>query len=68
VRISDTGPGIPPEIRQKIFAPFFTTKTRGTGLGLSTAKRLIEAHRGSIDVYCPPGGGTEVRVALPARN
>jgi two-component system sensor kinase FixL len=68
VAFNDSGPGIPPEIREKIFTPFFTTKSRGSGLGLPTAKRLIEAHRGTIDVLCPPGGGTTVTVRLPARK
>jgi len=66
IAFNDNGPGIPPEIREKIFTPFFTTKSRGTGLGLPTAKRLIEAHRGTIDVRCPAGGGTTVIVQLPA--
>ncbi|MBI3047621.1 MAG: PAS domain S-box protein [Acidobacteria bacterium] len=65
VRFVDSGPGIPAEIRDKVFAPFFTTKTRGTGLGLATAKRLIEAHRGAIRVESPPGGGAAVTVQLP---
>src|SRR3990170_3412556 len=63
--IADTGSGIPPEIRDRIFMPFFTTKARGTGLGLSTAKRLVDAHRGRIGVECPPGGGTVVTIELP---
>ena len=66
IAFEDNGPGIPPDIREKIFTPFFTTKSRGTGLGLPTAKRLIEAHRGTIDVRCPAGGGTTVIVQLPA--
>jgi len=66
VAVADEGPGIPPDIRAKIFTPFFTTKSRGTGLGLSTAKRLVEAHQGTISVDCPPGGGTIVVVQLPA--
>jgi len=65
VAFADRGPGIPPDIREKIFAPFFTTKARGTGLGLPTAKRLIEAQRGSISIHCPPVGGTTVTVQLP---
>jgi signal transduction histidine kinase len=65
VRFMDAGPGIPPDIRQKIFTPFFTTKARGTGLGLPTARRLIEAHRGTIHVECPPAGGTTVTIQLP---
>jgi two-component system sensor kinase FixL len=65
VVVSDAGPGIPPEIREKLFTPFFTTKSRGTGLGLATAKRLIEAHAGRIRIECPPSGGTTVTIELP---
>jgi two-component system sensor kinase FixL len=61
----DSGPGIPAEIREKIFTPFFTTKSRGSGLGLPTAKRLIEAHNGQIAVESPPAGGTAVVLRLP---
>jgi signal transduction histidine kinase len=63
--VSDEGPGIPPEVRDKLFVPFVTTKARGTGLGLSTVKRLVEAHRGEIRVDCPPTGGTSVTILLP---
>lgn len=65
ITVIDTGPGIPPEIRDRIFAPFFTTKPHGTGLGLSTAKRLVDIHHGRISVECPPEGGTIVTIALP---
>jgi len=65
ISIADTGAGIPPEIREKIFVPFFTTKNRGTGLGLPMAKRFIEAHNGRITVDCPPSGGTTVTLQLP---
>ena len=65
VAVADAGSGISPEIREKIFTPFFTTKSRGTGLGLPTAKRLIEAHHGTIRIECPPSGGTTVTVELP---
>jgi two-component system sensor kinase FixL len=68
VVFSDAGPGIPLEIREKIFTPFFTTKSRGSGLGLPTAKRLIEAHRGSIRIDCPPAGGTTVSIELPTQD
>jgi signal transduction histidine kinase len=61
----DGGPGIPVDIREKIFTPFFTTKSRGSGLGLPTAKRLIEAHSGQIVIDCPPAGGTKVVIRLP---
>ena len=65
--VADEGPGIPSELREKIFTPFFTTKSRGSGLGLPTAKRLIDAHGGQIAVSCPPSGGTTVTIDLPAR-
>ena len=68
IAFSDGGPGIPPEVREKIFTPFFTTKARGSGLGLPTAKRLIDAHRGQISIACPPGGGTIVTIRLPVRT
>jgi two-component system sensor kinase FixL len=64
IAVADTGPGIPPDVRQKLFTPFFTTKSRGTGLGLSTAKRFAEAQGGSIAIDCPDGGGTTVAVRL----
>jgi two-component system, LuxR family, sensor kinase FixL len=66
VRVTDTGPGIPEEARANLFRPFFTTKSRGTGLGLSTAKRLLESQNATIVVECPPGGGTVVTVSLAA--
>jgi PAS domain S-box-containing protein len=65
IAIADDGPGIPLDVRPRIFEPFFTTKHRGTGLGLPTARRVVERHRGTIDVDCPPGGGTIVTVTLP---
>ena len=65
IAIADDGPGIPPDVRPRIFEPFFTTKHRGTGLGLPTARRVVERHRGTLDVECPPAGGTTVTVTLP---
>jgi len=65
VSIADGGPGIPADIRDRIFTPFFTTKSRGSGLGLATARRIAEAHHGSIRVDCPVDGGTTVTVTLP---
>jgi PAS domain S-box-containing protein len=65
ISFTDSGPGIPEEIRDKIFTAFFTTKSRGSGLGLATAKRLVEAHQGVIAVECPPTGGTRVTIRLP---
>jgi len=65
VTVRDHGPGVPPDILEHVFTPFFTTKARGSGLGLPTAKRLIEAHAGHISVESPPGGGTCFHVQLP---
>lgn len=66
IAIADSGPGIPPEIRAALFRPFKTTKARGTGLGMATAKRLIESQSGQIEVECPPSGGTIVTMTVPA--
>ena len=65
IAIVDEGPGISPEVQEKLFTPFFTTKSRGTGLGLSTARRFVEAQGGSIALDCPPSGGTRVVITLP---
>ncbi len=65
VSISDNGPGIPDEIKDHIFEPFVTTNPQGTGLGLAITKRIINAHRGSINVNSFPGG-TVFHVCLPA--
>ena len=67
VAVADDGPGIPDEVRARIFEPFFTTKHRGTGLGLPTARRVVERHRGTVEVECPPSGGTVVTVTLPVQ-
>jgi signal transduction histidine kinase len=63
--VHDTGPGMPDEVRARAFEPFYTTKHRGTGLGLPTVKRIIDAHHGTIGIECPPDGGTIVRIDLP---
>jgi two-component system sensor kinase FixL len=63
--VADSGPGMSPELQAKLFTPFFTTKARGTGLGLTTARRFIEAHGGTLDVECPAAGGTSIRIRLP---
>jgi two-component system NtrC family sensor kinase len=63
----DTGPGIPPELRDSIFQPFFTTKPsgKGVGLGLAICKDLVEKHKGTITVQCPEEGGSRFTVRLP---
>ena len=65
VSISDTGSGIPDEKLNRIFQPFFTTKKKGTGLGLMIVQRIIRDHAGRIDVESKPGKGTTFRVWLP---
>jgi signal transduction histidine kinase len=67
--VSDTGPGIPEDIRAKLFEPFFTTKPtgQGTGLGLSVSFGIIEDHRGEISVESEVGKGTDFIIRLPAR-
>ena len=64
VDVIDRGPGIAAEIKAALFRPFKTTKARGTGLGMATAKRLVELHGGRIAVSSPDGGGTTITVEL----
>ena len=66
IDIVDRGPGIPAEIRADLFRPFRTTKARGTGLGMATARRLIESQGGTIAVNCPASGGTAITLTVPA--
>ncbi|MGB3638832.1 MAG: ATP-binding protein [Rivularia sp. (in: cyanobacteria)] len=68
IRITDNGMGITPEVQQKIFNPFFTTKPvgKGTGLGLSTSYQIIvDKHKGKLECHSTPGVGTEFLIALP---
>lgn len=65
LKIADTGPGMTVEQAEKVFEPFYTTKSNGLGLGMPFAKRVIEQHHGSIRVLSRPGEGTEVEIELP---
>ncbi len=68
ITVSDDGPGIPPEVTDRIFSPFFTTKPQGSGLGLAIVRKIVDAHDGRIDVGVRPGGGAVFRVTLPFRS
>src|SRR5207237_5808702 len=65
VTIADHGPGIPAELRQRVFEPYFTTKDDGTGLGLALVRITFEAHRGTISVSETPGGGAMFSIVFP---
>ncbi len=70
VEIRDDGPGIAPEVLERVFEPFSTTKgtERGSGLGLSICRRIVSQHEGSIELESEPGRGTIARVRLPKRR
>jgi signal transduction histidine kinase len=68
IDVADTGPGIPPQILEKIFTPFFTTKAQGTGLGLPICFKLINLHNGDIRVTSDDSQGTVFTIELPACN
>lgn len=65
LRVTDNGSGIPAEALKKVFTPFFTSKTGGTGLGLAAVKKIVEAHRGEVKIKSEMGKGTEVEIWIP---
>jgi signal transduction histidine kinase len=66
--ISDTGTGIPSHELDKIFEPFYTTKSEGTGLGLPMVQRIIDDHGGTVDIKSKEGKGTTFYIKLPVGN
>jgi two-component system nitrogen regulation sensor histidine kinase NtrY len=64
IEVEDNGPGVPDALRQDIFLPFFTTKAKGTGVGLSLARQVVLAHRGSINVVEGEQGGALFRIVV----
>ena len=65
VEVADDGPGMPADVAEKIFNPFFTTKAQGSGLGLAIVRKIVDAHEGRIDMTTADGRGTRFRVTLP---
>jgi signal transduction histidine kinase len=68
IAVSDTGPGIPAEIRERIFDPYFSTKERGSGIGLALTMRAMQLHGGAVEVESEPGHGSTFRLLLPAEQ
>lgn len=68
VRIADSGSGMPPDVRGRVFQPYFSTKKQGTGLGLPTVRRIVEGHGGKIELDSEPGRGTQFTIRLPVRE
>ncbi len=66
ITIRDDGPGIAPEHLERIFQPYFTTRESGSGLGLATSQAIVRRHGGALQVDCPPTGGSEFLIMLPA--
>jgi signal transduction histidine kinase len=64
IEVADNGAGVPEALRHDIFLPFFTTKEKGTGVGLSLARQIVLAHRGSIDLAVSPAGGALFRILI----
>lgn len=64
IEVEDNGPGVPVQLRQDVFLPFFTTRATGTGVGLNLARQIVVAHGGAIDVSDAPGGGALFRILL----
>jgi two-component system sensor histidine kinase HydH len=64
IDVADNGPGVKAELRGRIFNPFFTTKAKGTGLGLAKVATVVEAHRGTVECLEEPGGGACFRIIL----
>jgi signal transduction histidine kinase len=68
VEVADNGPGVPGELTDRIFNPFFTTKPQGSGLGLAIVRKIVDAHDGQIDLYSSPETGTRFRVTVPVAS
>jgi signal transduction histidine kinase len=65
VDIADDGPGMPPDVAERVFDPFYTTKAQGSGLGLAIVRKIVDAHDGRLDLRTAPHEGTTIRITLP---
>ena len=68
IAVNDSGPGIPPALRERVFRPFFTSKRNGTGLGLALVQKIIVFHNGRIVAASSPQGGASLQITLPLRG
>jgi signal transduction histidine kinase len=68
ITVSDTGPGVPNELKEKIFYPFFTTKQSGSGVGLATAQKIVAGHGGALELDVETGRGCSFRVRVPIED
>ena len=68
VEIEDTGPGVPADLKEQIFNPFFTTKKTGVGLGLAIVTKIVDAHGGSVRVTSQPGRGACFQICFPTAH
>ena len=65
VDVADSGPGMLPDVAERVFDPFYTTKPQGSGLGLAIVRKIVDAHDGRLDLRTAPGEGTTIRITLP---
>jgi nitrogen-specific signal transduction histidine kinase len=68
ISVADTGPGVPPELAERIFYPFFTTRQLGSGVGLANAQKVLAGHGGIVEIDRARSVGAEFRVRLPVRG
>jgi signal transduction histidine kinase len=68
IQVTDNGSGIPVELQERVFTPFFSTKSQGTGLGLALVSRIVREHEGAVRIDSQPGMGTTISVYLPAHS
>jgi signal transduction histidine kinase len=65
VEVRDNGPGVPEDVHERVFEPFFSTKAEGVGIGLAITRSIIDAHGGALTLSPTPGGGATFRFRLP---